>query len=159
MDHPNPAPTTPDSTASAATTVRTLAWLGYGGLLPFIAGALAVVTHQGDWALRALLAYGACILSFLGAVHWGWVLAPGTAARLPVVRTLVLGVLPSLVGWAALLLPAGTGLGLLICGFAGWYLLESRVVGFAALGAAYFALRQRLTFGVLACLVVALVTQ
>ena len=150
MDHPN----------SSSTTTRILAWLGYGGLLPFVAGALAVVTHQGEWALRALLAYGACILSFLGAVHWGWVLAPGSAAgRLPVVRTLALGVVPSLVGWVALLLPAGTGLALLICGFAGWYLLESRLVGAATLGAAYFALRQRLTFGVLACLVVALVTQ
>lgn len=144
-----------------STTTRTLAWLGYGGLMPFIAGALAVVTHQGDWALRALLAYGACILSFLGAVHWGWVLASGTAeaSRLPVVRTLVLGVMPSLVGWAALLLPTETGFGLLICGFAGWYLVESRVVGATALGTAYFALRQRLTLGVLACLVVALVTR
>ena len=143
-----------------ATTSRTLAWLGYGGLLPFAAGALAVLAHRVEWALPALVAYGACILSFLGAVHWGWVLGPVAApAGLPVVRTLILGVLPSLVGWAALLLPAPTGLALLICGFAGWYLLESRLLGAAVLGAGYFALRQRLTFGVIACLVVALVTQ
>ncbi len=140
---------------------RTLAWLGYGGLLPFLAGAIAVVGRQGDWALTALLAYGACILSFLGAVHWGWVMGPGAAnpAGLPVVRTLALGVLPSLVGWVALLLPAPTGLALLIGGFAGWYLLESRLLGSAILGVHYLQLRQQLTLGVLGCLVVALVTQ
>lgn len=152
-----------------------LAWLGYGGLLPFAAGALAVVTHQGAWALQALIAYGACILSFLGAVHWGWVLGPVTrgaaestaehgrasaaaSPALPMVRTLLLGVVPSLVAWVALLLPAVQGLGLLIVGLASWYLYEQRVLGVAVLGEVYLALRQQLTFGAIACLVVALVT-
>ena len=144
------------------TTSPPLAWLGYGGLLPFAAGALAVVTQQGAWALPALIAYGACILSFLGAIHWGWVLGPsGVAAKpgLPVARTLLLGVVPSLVAWVALLLPAEQGLGLLIVGLAGWYLYEQRVLGVAVVGAVYLALRQQLTFGAVACLVVALVTR
>ncbi|MFM7066615.1 MAG: DUF3429 domain-containing protein [Gammaproteobacteria bacterium] len=151
----------PPAAPPADSLNRTLAWLGYGGLLPFLAGAIAVVTHQGAWAMPALLAYGACILSFLGAVHWGWVMGPAAAnpGGLPVARTLALGVLPSLVGWGALLLPPQTGLGLLICGFAGWYLVENRVLGERVLGRGYLALRQRLTAGVLACLVVALVTQ
>lgn len=143
-------------------TSQPLAWLGYGGLLPFAAGAFAVVTQQGEWALQALIAYGACILSFLGAVHWGWVLGPdGVAAKpgLPVARTLVLGVVPSLVAWVALLLPAEQGLGLLIVGLASWYLYEQRVLGVAVVGAVYLALRQQLTFGAVACLVVAMVTR
>ena len=143
-------------------TSQPLAWLGYGGLLPFAAGAFAVVTQQGEWALLALIAYGACILSFLGAVHWGWVLGPdGVAAKpgLPVARTLVLGVVPSLVAWVALLLPAEQGLGLLIVGLASWYLYEQRVLGVAVVGAVYLALRQQLTFGAVACLVVAMVTR
>ena len=143
-------------------TSQPLAWLGYGGLLPFAAGAFAVVTHQGEWALPALIAYGACILSFLGAVHWGWVLGPGGVAAkpgLPVARTLVLGVVPSLVAWVALLLPAEQGLGLLIIGLASWYLYEQRILGVAVVGALYLALRQQLTFGAVACLVVALVAR
>ena len=143
-------------------TPQPLAWLGLGGLLPFAAGAFAVVTHQGDWALPALIAYGACILSFLGAVHWGWVIGPGGVAAkpgLPVARTLLLGVVPSLVAWVALLLPAEQGLGLLIIGLASWYLYEQRILGVAVVGALYLALRQQLTFGAVACLVVALVTR
>ncbi len=135
-----------------------LAWLGYGGLLPFAAGAIAVVTRQGDWALPALVAYGACILSFLGAVHWGWVLGPDASSRLPMARTLALGVVPSLVAWVALLLPADQGLGLLIIGLASWYLYEQRILGVGVVGPVYLALRQRLTFGAVACLVIALVT-
>jgi hypothetical protein len=81
--------------------------LGLAGLIPFVAGALAVFAAEG-WtrglALQALAAYGAVILSFLGAVHWGFALAapdtPATPARL------IGGVLPSLWAWAALLLPA-----------------------------------------------------
>ena len=147
MDTPVPAP---------------LAWLGYGGLLPFVAGAIAVVTHQGEWALPALIAYGACILSFLGAVHWGWVLGPGgvtSTPALPAARTLALGVVPSLVAWLALLLPAERGLALLIVGLAGWYLYERRVLGAEVLGGVYLALRQQLTFGAIGSLVVALVTR
>jgi len=143
-------------------TSQTLAWLGYGGLLPFAAGAVAVVMHQGDWALPALVAYGACILSFLGAVHWGWVLGPeGVAAKpgLPVARTLLLGVVPSLVAWVALLLPVDQGLALLIAGLGIWYRYEQQVLGIAVLGKTYLALRQQLTFGAVGCLVVALVTR
>ena len=143
-------------------TSQPLAWLGYGGLLPFAAGAFAVVTQQGEWALPALIAYGACILSFLGAVHWGWVLGPaGVAAKpgLPVARTLVLGVVPSLVAWVALLLPAEQGLGLLIIGLASWSRYEKRVLGVTVVGTTYMALREQLTFGAVACLVVALVTR
>ncbi len=48
--------------------------LGYGGLVPFVGLAAAVwLAPPGDWPLAsmALLAYGATIASFLGAIHWG----------------------------------------------------------------------------------------
>ena len=49
-------------------------WLGFGGLLPFAATAslaLYPALSLNDIATRALLAYGAVILSFLGGVRWG----------------------------------------------------------------------------------------
>lgn len=84
--------------------------MGYGGLIPFV--ALALCTWILDPSLRnfaglALLAYGATITSFLGAIHWGFVM------RDPSVQSFSLlawGVVPSLVSWVALLTGAVPGL-------------------------------------------------
>ena len=87
--------------------------LGYGGLIPFL-GLTAVlwVARPGDWPVvsTALLAYGATIASFLGAIHWGLLMRPGAAQPLPV---LLWGVTPSLLGWVALLLDTAFGLALI----------------------------------------------
>ncbi len=103
--------------------------LGVAGLIPFVAcGIEALSTAQELRALfflQALIAYGATILAFLGGVHWGFVLETpepdGTAARRRDASRLVGGVLPSLIGWAALVvmlsgIPAAA-LALLIAGF------------------------------------------
>ena len=55
----------------------------------------------------ALLAYGAVIASFLGAIHWGLVMREAPAQPLP---SLVWGVVPSLLGWVAVLLGHAQGL-------------------------------------------------
>lgn len=92
------------------TPLPPLAWpLGLAGLLPFLAGLVGVTLGQ-QWAAGPLAAYGAAILSFLGAVHWGLALAdPGTAPR----ARLLGGVMPSLVAWLALLAPPAAGLAVL----------------------------------------------
>lgn len=69
-------------------------------------------SRQGQAAF-ALLAYGATILSFLGAIHWGMALRDPTD---PPVAMLVWSVMPSLVAWAALLWGANEGLWLLAAG-------------------------------------------
>ena len=90
--------------------------LGYGGLVPFVGLSLAVwmlpLVYRAT-ALTALLAYGASILSFLGAIHWGFTLRDRPAAS---TRQLVWGVVPSLTAWVALLLPPTLGLWLLAAG-------------------------------------------
>jgi hypothetical protein len=99
-----------------------LPWLGLAGLIPFLAAAglawAAPTPGLRAEALWALAAYGAVILSFLGAVHWGLALAAPSggdeAAATP--ARLVLGVIPSLVAWLALLLPVASGLALLALG-------------------------------------------
>ena len=90
-------------------TTRRTAWLiGLAGLLPFAGCALAFFAAPESWqgfAEGALIAYGAVILSFLGAVHWGLALrATAEEAAMGPAR-LVLGVVPSLLAWVALLLP------------------------------------------------------
>lgn len=78
-------------------------FIGLAGAMPFLAGAPRMV------ATHALLAYGATILSFLGGVHWG--LATGSQNdRGELASRLILSVIPSLIGWAALLVPETIGL-------------------------------------------------
>ncbi len=104
--------------------------LGIAGLVPFIVlgiAALAAINPvSANHYLLALIAYGGVVLAFLGGVHWGFVLHPVLPegmtpdARRDATR-LGLGVLPSLIAWAALLTPAygipDVGLVVLIIGF------------------------------------------
>lgn len=141
------APSGPQSGPTAAALA-----LGYGGLLPFAAGAMAVwlapAAHQA-WVVQGLAAYAALIATFLGGIHWGLAMRRPPAALLP----LVWGVLPSLLCWAALLAapwwgsaPTLQALGavLLLClavdwrsypalGLAGWLGLRLRLSLVAAL--------------------------
>ena len=67
------------------------------------------VARPGDWpwASLALLAYGAVIASFLGAMHWGLVMREAPAQPVP---SLLWGVVPGLLGWVAVLLGGAQGL-------------------------------------------------
>jgi hypothetical protein len=80
-------------------------WLGLGGLIPVGACAAGAFIGPHTWrglALTALIGYGAVILAFLGAVHWGLALAATAEAETRHVRTrLTLGVVPALIGWGA----------------------------------------------------------
>ena len=90
------------------------AWLGGLGALPFIAlsGAGPLLDSAPRmFAVHALVAYGAVILSFLGGVHWGLAIGSRSNADHQELRTrLVVSVIPSLAAWAALLVPEKTGL-------------------------------------------------
>ena len=145
--------------------------LGLGGLIPFVAMAAGILFFPRSVPVPrlvpALVDYGAVILSFLGAVHWGLALAgdplgvpaQGRATRL----RLGLGVLPSLVGWSALLvalvgrpLPA---MFLLLVGFALTSLAETRAARHGLMPPGYLALRHLLTAVVALCLLAVLVVR
>lgn len=127
--------------------------LGLAGLVPFL-GSLGLAAASADEmrgaALWALATYGAVILSFLGAVHWGLALGPGRPAA--VEARLGLGVLPSLVGWVALLLPPVPSLLLLAAGILGTAGIETLAARRGLLGAAYLRLRWRLSLAAAASL-------
>ena len=140
--------------------------LGVLGLVPFFACGLLAVAGDPVVAPRALLAligYGAVILSFIGGVHWGFALpvVPPQAvlALVPpaATRRLVGGVVPSLVGWGAVLLAVyawdDLALLVLIAGFIAAIVVEARANRLGLMPPGYIWLRWGLTAGVLICLV------
>lgn len=137
-------------------TTRRTAWLvGLAGLLPFAASALAFFAAPDSWsglAEGALIAYGAIILSFLGAVHWGLALrAPVEEAAMGSAR-LVLGVVPALIGWLALLLPDVFALPILALAILGTAGMEQWARGKGLVPGDYLVLRWVLSIGAALCL-------
>jgi hypothetical protein len=103
-------------------------WLGLLGLFPF--GATVVASFipalpLHSVALQALLAYGAVILSFLGGIRWGMAIVK--TGRDDLLSPLLISVLPSLLGWIALLVPGSAGLSLLAFGFSALLLADLRL--------------------------------
>jgi hypothetical protein len=142
--------------------------LGIAGLIPFIGCGIASVSTADGQAIRAfaaLMEYGAVILAFLGGVHWGFVLAP-TPGALPSATAprdnlrLVLGVLPALIGWAALLaaqvLTPDVGLAVLIVGFIATVVTEWQMRDRATIPSGYMWLRWALSLVVLITLITVL---
>lgn len=134
--------------------LRGLAWLG---VLPLVLLAAALMLLAGpSWRepiVRLAIAYGAVALAFLGAVHWGLVLArhPEGSAR-----TLAVGVVPVLLGTAAWMLPVNAALAILVAGYGGWWFYEQRVLGPMFLPLAYLRLRRELTLVTCATLAIIL---
>lgn len=90
--------------------------LGYAGLIPFVFFGVAAwfgSTHWQAFSLHALGVYGAVILSFLGAVHWGLFLFD-RSHRVLGRPAPIWAVIPSVAAWGALLLPAAFGLTVLM---------------------------------------------
>lgn len=137
------------------------AWLGGMGALPFVALAVAVIGLDGvtrALAVQALLGYGAVILSFLGGIHWGLAIAPGGPPAAPELGTrLAWSVVPSLVGWAALLVTPVTGLFALAAAFAAMLGIDLRATRLGAAPAWYPRLRVPLTMTVVASVLAAAV--
>lgn len=110
---------------------RIAQWLGYGGLLPFVglAGAtLWIGPAEGTRIAAALLAYGATILSFIGAIHWGLAMREKTRPQDNADNGLLLwGVVPSLLAWVALLAGTVAGLWLLVLGLWACFVVDRRV--------------------------------
>ena len=128
--------------------------LGPAGLIPFAGLALAALLLP-EWrglALIALLAYGATIASFLGAVHWGLALHPAPGEEGAAWGRMGLGVVPSLLAWVALLLPLGPGLLALAAILVATALAETLAAWRGLVPVPYLRLRWGLSLGAAACL-------
>ena len=146
--------------------------LGLLGLLPFLGCTIGIIGFPSQVPVPnlvgAIIAYGAVILSFLGAVHWGLALEPAPSLVAPGQsaadnKRLALGVLPALVGWAALLVTLVSSpmvaVLLLILGFLGTVLVEFQASRRGAVPPGYMALRWVLTAVVLLCLLAVLLAR
>lgn len=104
-----PMPAASDDSAQRTDTPSPLAWaLGLAGLIPFVMLACLQWFSVPGWRMlagSALLSYGALIVSFLGGIHWGLAMRGRSVAP----ARLVWGVLPSLLGWLAVLLDSPWG--------------------------------------------------
>lgn len=82
--------------------------MGYAGLIPFVGLALSVqfADSPNDLiALESLIAYGAVIASFLGALHWGAcfrTIGQNMRNRWLDHSVWIWGVVPALVSWLAI---------------------------------------------------------
>jgi hypothetical protein len=137
-------------------------YLGAAGLLPFFAAtaAIGLLPPEGRGIFVAALAgYGAVILSFLGAVHWGAAIGgtggPGATPSVLGPR-LAWSVVPALLGWASLVMGAAPGLVLQLVGFVGCLIIDVRATRLGLLPAWYPKLRWPLSAVAILCLAVAL---
>jgi hypothetical protein len=119
--------------------------VSYAGLVPLLLCLLGVALLPDfmarELAQRIAIAYGAVVLAFVGAVHWGLALA-GYLAWSPV--RIAGSILPAVVGAAATVLGGQRGLALLVVGFGFFWLYEHRKIG-TELPAPYLSLRRNLS--------------
>ena len=134
------------------------------GLIPFLACAALVWILPYPWnafALDVQLYYGAVVLSFLGAVHWGLAMAgtgagkEGAAAACTWTR-LGWAVAPALVGWLSVIMVPLVGLITQILAFTAAFFGDVRAARLGLAPLWYTRLRRPLTALVLVSLGVAL---
>lgn len=126
---------------------------GFLGLAPF-GLALLCVTLGADhgyleFGRQLAIAWGAVILAFVAAVHWGLALAGRWEWSS---STIIVSTLPSVVGTLAVLLGDERGIALLVAGFGLFWLFEHRT-HLQNLPRDYLSLRRALTLGVCTLLV------
>lgn len=136
--------------ARPASALTLATGLGALALLPFVAGVYYAFAHDAGQASRALhwlLAYLATIVSFIGGVQWGRMLANKSARP----ADMVFAVVPALIAWPALLMSGPWSLLLLLAALLiAWLGDENgRRAGWQSVG--FLHLRRVLTLVVLIC--------
>ncbi len=136
-------------------THQTVTWLGNAGLAPFVlmASLMWLVDRELlPFVAIALAGYAAAIVSFLGGVHWGIGFMKGDHAPR---FHFVWGVVPSLVAWLALMMPAYAALPLLGLVLVACCVVDYKVYPMAGLSD-WLPMRLRLTaVATLSCLLAA----
>ena len=122
--------------------------LGYAGLIPFVFLALCLWVAGEElhpYVALSMQAYGGVIVSFLGGIHWG--VGFRNAITQPKAPPLHFswGVMPSILAWIGVMMPAFAGLPLLGFVLIGCYLVDRKTWPDAGL-APWLPMRLHLTF-------------
>ncbi|KAF2749706.1 hypothetical protein M011DRAFT_397797 [Sporormia fimetaria CBS 119925] len=137
--------TTIKETFDLSAVPREAYWIGMAGVLPYLATSISTVAcayeinhsvagygyvlsaHTAESLLHILeplqIGYGAQILSFLGAIHWGLEFARFGGAH--GYKRYAIGVLAPAVAWPTVLLPVETALVAQFAGFMMLYFLDT----------------------------------
>ena len=121
--------------------------LGYGGLIPFIGLATLanIEPSHGPLYRGALLLYGAVILSFVGAIHWGVAMMVTDLNDQDRRAAYVWSVIPALMAWMTYILSPITAALVLVLGFLLQYWRDATLARKIAWPVWYLPLRIRLT--------------
>lgn len=121
--------------------------LGYGGLIPFIGLATLanIEPSHGILYRGALLLYGAVILSFVGAIHWGVAMMVTDLNDQDRRAAYVWSVIPALMAWMTYILSPITAALALVLGFLLQYWRDATLARKIAWPVWYLPLRIRLT--------------
>ena len=144
--------------------------LGWLGVIPFAAFALAAVLPSAvpagvalpavivdAPAQRALISYGAIILSFMGGAQWGLAMAAGEPAPRAMGLRLAISVMPALWAFGLLFTAPVVALAGLAAGFLALLAYDVSAAR-AGVGPSWYpALRVQLTLAAVACLIAAAV--
>jgi len=164
-------------TFSLASVPREAYYMGLAGTLPYLATSISTVylgwelnhavagygyllsSANATWALHLIeplqIGYGASILSFLGAIHWGleWAGYGGHQGY----KRYAIGVVAPAIAWSTLLMPIEGALITQFMGFVGLYYVDTTVGRKGWTPAWYPVYRFVLTFIVGASIVVSLI--
>lgn len=141
-------------------TIPTPAYIfGMAGLLPFFAGSVlcwiapsSVANSVWQPGYFFLLSYGAAILSFLGGVRWG--VAMQYETLISSWSVVALTMLPSLLGWSALLVHSKFGILILVFGFLLQFAIDFRSTKQRITPEWYLTLRTILSIGAIVSLII-----
>lgn len=135
---------------------RTVVLAGLAGLVPFLFGLIitlapSISPFDPNHFERALVGYGALILSFLGGIRWGIRLQGGAGTDL----TYIVGTFGAIIGFMVILLPINFGLIVLAFAFALHGIWDMQAGMSGRVPQAYARLRIVLTW--LVCLILILI--
>ena len=132
--------------------------LGFGGLIPFVFCAVIIIFDINFLfdPTKILLYYGSVILSFVGAISWGFATMGQTGNKLQQYMFLC-SIFPALIAFVALLISQTISFLFLILGFLLAYMVEKKIEYKLDIPSWYMYLRLRLTLIVSICLCVGLI--
>uniref|UniRef100_A0A6I8NYQ8 Transmembrane protein 69 n=1 Tax=Ornithorhynchus anatinus TaxID=9258 RepID=A0A6I8NYQ8_ORNAN len=101
-------------------TPKPARYLAAAGMIPFVAPPLIMVATKSYLPILAFtqMAYGTCLLAFLGGIRWGYALPEGSPAK-PDLMNLAISTVPIFFAWFTFILSEGLSeaIVLLIVGF------------------------------------------